>query len=403
MLTSNTTSPFIDLNNATVNVGPSFGHLFEAVNGHLSLSGPLMHVTDSNLNLSASVLTVFGGSQISSTATSPLFKLTNTPVTPLSGGSLNHLLFLEGFGSTVDVSNTLFKAQNSPLTFNNDLVRIVNGGQISTMSNNALVYLDGGTHTVGTSLFNLSGVNFDGTSGLGTDQPVKGFGGAGFVTPSGAQAFNPNGLLFKATNGANINVAGSAVRLDTALYEATLPVIELIGSTQSVNPDTILTSNNTFAEIIRSRLILERPFVSLDRGLINVTNGPLLHLSNGSQMTIADSLLKLLNGSRINVVNGPLIEVAGTGSLLEVAGALVEFGGTGGNQIIVRNNLCSPSCNMVKGVNVLTATGGQVNIIGNNPVINPGLGTIDVTTTDALIKAVNNGVVNIAAPTATLP
>jgi len=399
MLTSNTTSPFIDFNNATVNVGPSMGHLFEAANGHLSLAGPLMRATDSNLNLSDSFLKVFGGSQITSTATSPLFKLTNTSVTPLSGGSLNHLLFLEGFGSIVDVSDTLFKAQNSPLTFNNDLVRILNGGQINTMSNNALVYLDGGTHTVGTSLFNLSGVNLDGTSGLGIDQPVKGFSGAGFMTPSGAQALNPTGLLFKATNGANINVAGSAVRLDTALYEATLPVIELIGTAGSSSPDTILTSSNTFADIIRSRVILNRPFVSLDKGLINVTNGALLHLSNGSQMTVADSLLKLLNGSRINVVNGPLIEVSGPGSLLDVAGALVEFGGIGGNQIVVRNNLCSPSCNIVKGVNVLTATGGQVNIIGNNPVINPSLGTINVTSTDALIKAVNSGVVNIAAPT----
>jgi hypothetical protein len=398
MLTSNTTSPFIDFNNATLTVGPSIGHLFEAANGHLSLAGPLMHATNSNLNVSNSFLKVFGGSQISSTATSPLFKLTNTPVTPLSGGSLNYLLFLEGFGSRVDVADTLFKAQNSDLTFNSAMVKIFNGGQINTMSNNALVYLDGGTHTIGSSLFNLSGVNVDGTSGLGIDQPVKGSSGAGFVTPSGAQAFNPSGLLFKATNGANINVAGNAVRLDTALYEATLPVIELIGTANSGSPDTILTSSNTFADIMRSRVILERPFASLDKGLINVTNGALLTLSNGSQMTVADSLLKLLNGSRINVVNGPLVQVAGPGSLLDVAGALVEFGGTGGNQVIVRNNLCSPSCSMVKGVNVLTATGGQVNITGNTPILNPSLGTIDVTTTDALIKAVDSGVVNIAAP-----
>ena len=159
------------------------------------------------------------------------------------------------------------------------------------MSNNALVHLDGGTHTLGSSLMNLSGVNLDGM-GLGSDQPVYGMNGMGFMTPSGAQAFNPVGQLFKAINGANVDVAGSAVRLDTALYEATLPVIELIGSVGAGNPDTILTSNNTFADIIRSRIVLERPFVTLDRGLINVTNGPFLHLSNGSQMSVADSLLK---------------------------------------------------------------------------------------------------------------
>ncbi len=389
-------SPFIYFDNATVNVGPGTAQLFEAANGQLSLMGPLLDATDSTLNLSDSFLKVYGGSQITSMNPDPLVSLSNTSVMPL-GGTLNHLLYLDGFGTTISVADSMFTTQNSDLTFNNDLIRILNGGQINTMSNNALVHLDGGTHTLGSSLMNLSGVNLDGM-GLGSDQPVYGMNGMGFMTPSGAQAFNPVGQLFKAINGANVDVAGSAVRLDTALYEATLPVIELIGSVGAGNPDTILTSNNTFADIIRSRIVLERPFVTLDRGLINVTNGPFLHLSNGSQMSVADSLLKLSNGSRINVVNGALVEVSGTGSLLDVAGALVEFGGFGGNQIIVRNNLCSPSCNLVKGVNVLTATGGQVNIIGNNPVINPGLGTIDVNSTDALIKAVNGGVVNIAAP-----
>ena len=358
--------------------------------------GPLLDATDSTLNLSDSFLKVYGGSQITSMNPDPLVSLSNTSVMPL-GGTLNHLLYLDGFGTTISVADSMFTTQNSDLTFNNDLIRILNGGQINTMSNNALVHLDGGTHTVGASLFNASGVNLDGM-GLGSDQPVYGMTGMGFMTPSGAQAFNPIGQLFKATNGADINVAGNAVRLDTALYEATLPVIELIGSSGGSGPDTILTSNNIFADIIRSRIVLERPFVSLDRGLINVTNGPFLHLSNGSQMAVADSLLKLSNGSRINVVNGPLIEVSGTGSLLNVAGALVEFGGFGGNQIIVRNNLCSPSCSLVKGVPVLLGTGGQVFIPGNNPVINPSLGTVDVLPTDALIKATNNGGVNIAAP-----
>ncbi len=52
----------------------------------------------------------------------------------------------------------------------------------------------------------------------------------------------------------------------------------------------------------------------------------------------------LISGSTINVVNGPLIKVDGSGSALDVTGALVNFGGTGGNTIIVRNGLCSGSC-----------------------------------------------------------
>ncbi len=398
-LSSSTSSPLFDFNNATINVGgPTSGHMFEAANGHLMLAGPLMQASTSSINLSDSLFKVFGGSQIHSTISSPLIKLTSTPVTPIGSSGLNYLLHLEGFGSTVGISDILFKAQNSDLTFNSSLVKVFNGGQIQTMSTKPVVELQGGNHGVGVHLMTLSGVNIDPTYMTGSDQPVIGTGGTGFVTPSGAEAFNPIGTLFKATNGANVNVGGNAVRLDTALYEATLPVVELIGTNGGSMPDTILTSNNAFAEVIRSRIVLERPFASLDRGLINVTNGPFLHVSNGSQMFVADSLLKLTNGSKINVVNGPLIEVSGTGSLLDIGGALVEFGGLGGNQIVVRNNMCSPSCTLLKGVPILTATGGVVNIPGNNPVLNPSLGIIDTTSTDAVIKAVDSGIVNIAAP-----
>ncbi len=193
-LTSNTMSPFIYFDNATVNVGPGTAQLFEAANGQLSLMGPLLDATDSTLNLSDSFLKVYGGSQITSMNPDPLVSLSNTSVMPL-GGTLNHLLYLDGFGTTISVADSMFTTQNSDLTFNNDLIRILNGGQINTMSNNALVHLDGGTHTLGSSLMNLSGVNLDGM-GLGSDQPVYGMNGMGFMTPSGAQAFNPVGQLF---------------------------------------------------------------------------------------------------------------------------------------------------------------------------------------------------------------
>ncbi|MBI2229301.1 MAG: hypothetical protein HYU46_09390 [Deltaproteobacteria bacterium] len=101
----------------------------------------------------------------------------------------------------------------------------------------------------------------------------------------------------------------------------------------------------------------------------------------------------MANGSRINVFNGPLINVAGAGSVLDVSGALVNFGGTGGNKIIVNNSI-APTATL-SGLPVSATTGGSVSI-GPNPVKNPGLGNISVT--GSLIQATNNGQVKIGAP-----
>ena len=140
--------------------------------------------------------------------------------------------------------------------------------------------------------------------------------------------------------------------------------------------------------------------VALDKGLLNVTNGPLISLTQGSYLSVTGDLLKLrfVNASRINVFNGPLISVAGAGSLLSVSGGLVNFGGTGGNQIIV-NNTISPTATLtqagVAGIGI-SATGGGSITVGPNAVKNPSLGTISVT--GSLIQATNGGKVSITAP-----
>ncbi len=117
-------------------------------------------------------------------------------------------------------------------------------------------------------------------------------------------------------------------------------------------------------------------------------------------MNVTGDLLSLINASKINVVNGPLIKVdgvSGTGvaSLLDVTGALVNFGGTGGNQIVV-NNAIAPTA--TKSGLLVSETGGGAVFIGPIPVKNPGLGSITVNGGGSLIQATNSGVVNITAP-----
>ena len=276
-----------------------------------------------------------------------------------------------------------------------------------------VVQLNGGTHTVGTAdatandtsnqLFGLEGLTTDPKTGLGTDQPVKGNG----VNPGPfAGASNPIGTLLKGTDGATIGVkkgagdvgGGQALFLDTALLEASAPIISLIGSATA---QTSLTTDGPTLDIFKSQVTSLGPVVALDKGLINVQSGPLINVTNGSILNVSGDLLSLINGSQITVVNGPLIRVDGvapTGtspavSTLSVTGALVNFGGTGGNQIVV-NNTIDPTVTL-SGIPVNTATGGTVSI-GPNPVKNPSLGNISVT--GSLIEASNNGVVNITAP-----
>ncbi len=113
-------------------------------------------------------------------------------------------------------------------------------------------------------------------------------------------------------------------------------------------------------------------------------------------MDVSGDLLKLISGSTINVVNGPLIKVDGSGSALDVTGALVNFGGTGGNTIIVKNGLCGGMCDQssIGSINILEQTSGTISISGI-PVKNSNLGSFDVGSTDAVIQVRNSGTVTI--------
>ena len=238
------------------------------------------------------------------------------------------------------------------------------------------------------------------------DQPVIGDG----VNPPPFEGVNkPVGSLVEARGGAEIRVqrgegdssGGNAVRLDRALLEASLPIVNLLGGEEAV---TTLTTANHAILANYSEITSLGPLIALDKSVINVTNGALLDLTNGSTVNVSGDLLKLLNGSRITIVNGPLIR-ADQGSLLDVTGALANFGGTGGNLVEVNNGLIPDNAFPANNIPVQTANGGSVSI-GSNPIVNPGLGSVKVngqTTageggyTGSLIQSINNSTVNIGA------
>ena len=80
--------------------------------------------------------------------------------------------------------------------------------------------------------------------------------------------------------------------------------------------------------------------------------------------------------------------------LVQTVGALVAFGGTGGNAIVVTNAIAPTS--MQSGLPV-SATGGGSISIGPNPVKEPTLGSISVSPGGSLIQATGGGTVTITA------
>jgi YVTN family beta-propeller protein len=404
-------APLMQFTNSTFDIGSSLVTLTNVNDFNpgtpapstITLAGPLVSDSNSTFNITSRFLSVSDGSSLTSTTASPLITLSGSTV-----NTKNDFLLLIDSASKITLSGSFLSAGSTlnigtdPTLFG-DLLDVRAPAQLVMNSSNPVVLFTGGTHTVGTDdatandtvnrLFRLSGVNTDGTTGLGTDQPIKG------TNLPFAGANNPIGVLLKATEGSTIEVkkgaadtaGGNAVRFDTMLYEATAGILELIGS---ATKETTLKTADTAMDIFKSKVVMNAPVVFLDKSFIHVQNGPFIHIRGGSDVDIKADLLKLFNGSKIEVINGPLIKAEGANSILKVAGALAEVGGSGTNKIIVNNAIAETATK--SGIKVHEATGGTVSI-GPNPIKGSTVAST-ITQNGVVIQAINNGKVNITAP-----
>jgi len=154
---------------------------------------------------------------------------------------------------------------------------------------------------------------------LGTDRPLQ----LGAESP-----------VFDASNGAVVSVAGSAYRVDTALLEATAPLLNLTGGT------SFTTGGNTVDLVGKAKIAIPNDaiaMINLNGSSLTVTNGNLVNVAGGSQLNIAGSLLSLAGGSTVNILNGLLLNVTG-GSNATIGKSLVSFSGSS-NALNVTNNL----------------------------------------------------------------
>lgn len=299
------------------------------------------------------------GDTLSRATSEPLLSLTGTPMT-------FDTLLAVGAGGRATLAGPLLRAVDSDLTVPFSLLSLFQGGTLTTSSADPLAFLSGGRHSfgsVGVAMFDLSGVNTatDPDTGLrvGSDRPLQ-----------------HGGPLLETSNAAV--TTQQAVRVDTALLEATAPLLALRdGSTLTTRADAVALSYQAKVTSLGS-------MVKLDRSAMVVANGAALSLAGGSLARVTGDLFSLTNGSSLSVLNGALVSLSG-GSMLNVNGSLIGFGGTGGNLVSVANNLCP--CTTIGGLPVSLTNGAlpsNVNIAG--AIKNSNLGSLTIAPNAAVIR-----------------
>lgn len=337
----------------------------------VSLGGPLLSATNTTLTLTSDVLGVFNGATLTSASSSPLIQLSTTSLTAGTTSMNGDVLTVSGTGAAggttqalVSLSGPLLSASSgSNLSVTGGLLLAESGGKVTvTGSTLAFVSLTGGTHSIatntGTAMVRLFGRDTPTTTAsevadgvtltLGTDQPLQ------------------SGGTVLETTGATVS-GQKVMRIDTALLNATAPLLNLTASSKFTTVVDALDLS------LKAKVTSLGPVAKLDGSVLNVNSGALVNVAGGSLLKVTGDLIELRNASTLNINSGPLLNVSG-GSVVNVSGALVNFAGTGGNAVNITNTLCAP-CTNFSGIPV-AVSGGAVVTIGPNPLKNPSLGSL---------------------------
>ena len=299
------------------------------------------------------------GDSLVRNGTDPLLRLTNATQ------AFDSLMVVCCDGRAT-LAGPLLHATDSNLTLPWSLLAVMQGGVLTTSSTDPLARLDGGVYSIGGAgvpMFDLygTGAAVDPETGLtlGTHRPLQ-----------------HGGSLLEASN-ATIN-ATQAVRVDNALLEASAPLLSL------KNGSTLTTAADTVQLSYQAKVTSLGSVITLDRSVLTVARGAALNLAGGSVLRVTGNLFSLTNGSSLNLLSGPLVSLSG-GSFLNVTGALIGFGGTGGNLVSVTNSFCP--CTSIGGIPV-SLTGGALagNVSITGAIKNSGLGTVSLSPNAALIR-----------------
>jgi hypothetical protein len=251
-------------------------------------------------------------------------------------------------GAQLTLNGPALLATHAELDAPFGVVNAIQGGRIVSTGTGALVGLDGGRYNLGTTtaVFEIGGAAAD-----GSDEPLR-----------------HAGTFLDAAN-ASVNT-GNVMIVDTALLQASAPLLNLRNS--------VVTTNDSALDLsFRAKVTSLGPLFALNNSALTVGSGALVNVRHGSSLFVGGDLVHLANGSMLSLLNGPLASVSGN-SLLSVSGGLVSFSGSG-NILNVNNNLCSMfGCTNVGGLNfVLTGGASAANVnVTTSPI--KGAGTVNI-------------------------
>jgi hypothetical protein len=338
----------------------------------VTTAGQLLAAVKSDLSADgAAFLTVDGkGSRFTSTV--------KTGLLSLEGGSLTLAPGTEGVvvekAGRLNIAGSLWTAEGAPITSTGSLLRVSTGGRVAAgKSMDELIELSGGIHSIATgaeeAVIELSakGTKRDIETGLklATQRPLR-----------------TAGTLLD-LDGATVTTL-EVLRVDTALLEASLPILNMRRGAQLTTASAVLSLS------AKSKVTNEGPTMALDASRLTVANGAAIALSGGSLLKVSGDLVRLASGSTLMISSGPLLSLSG-GSVLKVAGALVAFAGSGGSVLSVSNSLCGGPCALIGGIPIAFTGGASAAnvVISGEPIRNPGLGTLKLASPSTALIAVD--------------
>jgi hypothetical protein len=408
-LTSTTTSPLISLSGGTVTIGGTnaitgtTGGAVLDVQGSVSsgavssaasvnLAGPLLSMTGSatlNLTTAFGIVNLFGGPTVTSTTSNPFISITGSTMNQTNpSGFSNSLAIVGGLGgpsgttpATLTLAGPLLSVSNSTLNLQGGLVAIGNtsgafgtGTLIANDPTQPFVSLSGGTASIANvangRLFVLRGTN----TALDTDPLIT-----ALLTPITVGTNQPlqrsgSGAFLSLSNGATVTTQ-QAFFMDTALLSASAPLLDLSGGS------TLTTASDGINLNQKAKLTSIGPLVQINGSTLNI-NGSAIRAQFGSGLAVTGDLFSISNAGKLNITNGGALFVSG-GSVVNVTGALVNFSGTGGNQLNITNTLCT-GCVAFGDFSIPVelrngAIAGNVTItVSTNTIKGSGLGTLTV-------------------------
>ena len=293
---------------------------------------------------------------------STLTRPAGVPLLELSGASRTFdSLLVVCCNSSATLGGGLLRATDSTIEMPFSLVSVVQGGRVVSTFTDPLVQVARGTYTLGRDMgmLDLAGAAtaVDPATGLalGTDRPLQHAG------------------AFLDASQATVRTR-SVVRLDTALLEASAPLLALRDGS------TLSTESAAVDLAYRANVTALGPVVRLDASTLNVA-GAVVNV-NASVFSGGGTLLSLANGSTLNA--GLLAAVSG-GGLFSWSGPLATFSGTG-NTVNLANSLCaSGGCVTAGGLRFALTNGaaaGNVVVTNPTPFVGAG-GTVNAAPTAA--------------------